>query len=144
MESSLALKGHKDQMKKDYQVRVDALRKQLEKSNFEGERSNIQKDIDQLDRAYALAFERIDKSIEMAEGIEVAKNAEKEAKRVSEELELKNKALREWVRAGGDPNLFESSWATIRDSILNEKVIASLTSKNDGSNSPSNRKAITL
>lgn len=129
MESSLTLKGRKEELNKDYQVRVDALRKQLDNSHFEGERSSLQKDIDQLDGAYSLAFERIDKSIEMAEGIEAAKAAEKEAKRVSQELELKNKALREWTRAGGDPDVFESSWGTIRDSILNEKVIASLTSK---------------
>ncbi len=144
MESSLALKSRKNRMKNEYQARVDALRKQLDKSPFEGERSSIQKDIDRLDKAYSQAFERIDKSINVVEGIESAKGAEKEAKRVSQELELKNKALKEWSRAGGNPNLFESSWETIRDSILNEKVIASLTSKQETSPSASTGKSFTL
>lgn len=64
-----------------------------------------------------------------AEAVEKAQASEKEAKRVAQELEVKARALKEWERAGGDPQRFEESWVTIREAVLNERVISSLTDR---------------
>lgn len=129
MENSISLKNRLARFRKDYQVRLDALNKRLEAFRFENERVIIQKDIEQLKSAYSKAFERTEAAIKEAEAREQIEAADLEAKRVADELEVKERALREWVKAGGDPNQFEASWDTIRAAILNERVIASLINK---------------
>ncbi len=131
MENSITLKSRLARLQKDYQSRLDALNKQLDNSRFEAERENIQKDIDQLKGAYSQAFQRTETAIKEAEAREQIEASEQEAKRVANELEVKNRALREWVRAGGNPAQFEASWDTIRAAVLNERVIASLTNKGE-------------
>jgi hypothetical protein len=142
MESSLSLKNRLAGLRKDLQARLDTLNKRLESSHFENERANIEKDIESLSGAYSKAFERVESAIRVAEGVEQAKEAEKEAKRLSVEMEVKSRASKEWEKAGGDPNQFEASWSTIRQAILNEQVISSLTNSEQESKPTS--KAFTL
>ncbi|NLG97112.1 MAG: hypothetical protein GX491_07105 [Chloroflexi bacterium] len=116
-------------MQIDYQTRMDSLEKRLSNARFEGERLKIQAEIEQLKGAYSQAFERLDSALKAAEAVEKAQASEKEAKRVAQELEVKARALKEWERAGGDPQRFEESWVTIREAVLNERVISSLTDR---------------
>lgn len=116
-------------LKADYNSRLNALNKRLEASHFEGERELVKKDIEQLSSAYGKAFERAEIALKAAEEEEKAYLAKEEAARVGKELEVKGKALKEWQRAGGDPSVFEAAWPTMRNAILNEQVISSLTGR---------------
>ena len=129
MSDTQSLKKRKATLQKDFQKRMDALNKRLSNSHFEGERLKIQEEIDRLNGAYSQAFERLDSALKLASEVEKAQVAEKEARRASHESEVKARALKEWERAGGDPQKFEDSWTTIREAVLNERVISSLTNR---------------
>ena len=40
--------------------------------------------------------------------------------------ELRDNALLEWVKAGGDPTRFAAAWPSIEQQVLDERVIANL------------------
>ncbi len=126
MESLQSLDRRLARLQKDYQTRLSALQEKRKSSAFPAERQVIQEQIDRLIGAYKQAFENLENARKETQNLEDAQASKRESLRLAQENELKVNALREWVNAGGDPQKFEDSWSSIRDSVLNERVLVSL------------------
>jgi hypothetical protein len=117
-------------IKADYKVRMDALEAQLRATVYEWQKSEIQNSIDQTKSIFEGAIGRAEINRIKAEAeYQIQKSAQDEkyaAQRASQEDEIKTKALREWVQAGGEPTQFEAAWPAIRQTVLNERVITTL------------------
>jgi hypothetical protein len=58
-----------------------------------------------------------------------AKDAELARLQASQEAQLKNDALKQFILAGGSPDRFEEIWPQIRQVVITERVVANLTHK---------------
>jgi len=119
-----------ERIKTDCKVRMDALQARLKAATYEGQKAELQQDIDQLKIVFDRAIEGAEINRTKAEAENLVQKSAQDAGsaklRADREEEIKNNALREWVRAGGEPAQFESAWPSIRQSVLNERVINAL------------------
>jgi hypothetical protein len=113
-------------LKKDFKIRMDALEQQLKDARWEPEKERLQEKIAQLKRIYEPAIWNAEIDQTLAEAKQKKQADEQEAIRAAQRAEVKDHALQEFIKAGGDPSQFESAWPIIEQQILNERVINAL------------------
>jgi hypothetical protein len=122
-----------EKIEAECKVRMDALQARLAAASYEGQKAEIQKEIDKLKKVFDRAIDRakLDQTKAEAEYLVQKKDQEERVadQRATQKQEIKNHALREFIKAGGDPNQFEAAWPSIEQSILNERVISALLGK---------------
>lgn len=123
------LRKNLEKVKSDNEQRIEKLEKRI--AEFEAQKANpeaLKRELAQAKTVAARSEEIAEKALKAAEAreLEQAQAAEANRKRVSAELESRQKVKAEhaWIGAGGDPKQFESSWPTMREELLKQAVIS--------------------
>jgi hypothetical protein len=131
MSGLLRIQYQINRLKATFKIRIKAIERQLKDSRGAHETKQIQENNPQFIRTNELAIR--DANIDQTQARDNLKKQvdDKNSKHTVHRAEVKNRALQEWINAGGDPSQFENAYLNIEPQILNERVFNALsTNKN--------------